>query len=226
MKRIIKKILKLKIIQKTLGFLIFLYMHFVYLTSRKEFVFEKNFNKDEFEKNKGVFAFWHGRLALMAFTTNKVQMNVLSSLHPDGRMVAYAMEMFGFKIIDGSSSKKSFSAFRTILKRCAKGESIAITPDGPRGPREKIGKSNIIKVAIKTKLKIYPITFSAKKIIRINSWDNFYFPLPFNTIYFLYADPIIPGADCSEENAEHYKKYLEAKLKNLCYRADHMAGLK
>lgn len=224
MKKITKKIIRLKFIQKFLATIIFLYIQFVYITSKKSFLFNKNFNKDEFVNNNAIYAFWHGRLAMMAFARSKIQVNVLISIHPDGRMISYAMEMFNFKIIEGSSFKNGLSAFKTLLDRAKNGESVAITPDGPRGPRNKIERSNIIKIAMKANLKIYPVTYSAKRLWIINSWDKFHFPLPFNHIYFMYDEPINPLENYSKENVEHYKKLLEAKMNNICYKVDKLAG--
>lgn len=225
MKKIIKKIYRVKFIQKCLAWLIFLYLHLVYLTSKKQIVFDEAINREKFQNQNAIFAFWHGRLALMSFACNKVQMNVLSSLHPDGRVIARAMELFDFKIIDGSSSKKAFSAFKKIIERCKCGESIAITPDGPRGPGMKINASNIIKVAYKTKLSIYPVTYSAKRVVKLNTWDKFLFPLPFNNLCFMYGAPIDVADNFSENNHQNYKKYLESNLNNLCYKADRLSGL-
>lgn len=225
MKKIIKKIHRIKIVQKGVAWLIFLYLHLVYLTSKKQVSFNKAIDQEKFQTQNAIFAFWHGRLALMAFACNKIQMNVLSSLHPDGRVIARAMELFGFKIIDGSSSKKSFSAFKKILERSKQHESIAITPDGPRGPGMEINASNIIKVAYKTKLNIYPVTYSAKWVIRLKTWDKFLFPLPFNNLCFMYGAPINVSENLSEEKHQNYKKYLETTLNNLCYKADRLSGL-
>ena len=61
-------------------------------------------------------------------------------------------------------------AFRTMMKRLQLGESIAITPDGPKGPKEKV-KEGIIKLAQMTNTPIIPLVWATRKFKIINIMD-------------------------------------------------------
>ena len=69
-------------------------------------------------------------------------------------MTDILFKLINMKIIYGSS-KKGVSAFIKMIKAIENGESIAITPDGPKGPKE-IVKDGIIKLAQTTGAPIVP----------------------------------------------------------------------
>jgi lysophospholipid acyltransferase (LPLAT)-like uncharacterized protein len=162
------------------------------LTSKKYYIYSEKFNKKLIEENNFIGAFWHNRLSMMFFLRHKkIKDNVLISEHKDGRVIASTSSLFGVNIITGSSSNISMESLKNIIRCLTKGENLTITPDGPRGPVYQIN-SNIAKIAQKTSKMIIPISFSCKKKIILRSWDRFIFPLPFNTIYFVYGNPIYP----------------------------------
>ena len=86
-------------------------------------------------------------------------------------MTDILFKLIKMKIIYGSS-KKGMSAFLKMVKCIKNGESIAITPDGPKGPKEKI-KDGLIKLAQTTGTPIVPIIWYTKKNKLLKSWDNF-----------------------------------------------------
>ncbi len=67
---------------------------------------------------------------------------------------------------------------RNILKQINDGKSLAITPDGPKGPRFKI-KGSVVQIGKKYGLPIIPAAYSASKAIVFKSWDRFILPIPF-----------------------------------------------
>ena len=93
--------------------------------------------------------------------------------------------------------KKGVSAFIKMIKAIENGESIAITPDGPKGPKE-IVKDGIIKLAQTTGAPIVPLFWKVKNHKLLNSWDNFIIPFPFSKgvlikmrfLYFLLIFPL------------------------------------
>jgi hypothetical protein len=121
----------------------------------------------------------------------------LASRHGDGRFVGKVMEKFGFISILGSTkrSKKSsrgieISSLREILRGLKKGHSLGITPDGPRGPNQKIS-GELINLAKLSGAEILPVSQTTSNFIQFNSWDKFKFPLPFSKICFYFAEETI-----------------------------------
>ena len=118
------------------SFFITQYVRLVWITSKWDIVGKEN--PDPFwQQNKPVIAcFWHGRLLMMFkswFGQHKLHM--LISSHPDGQIIARTTQHFGYGWIAGSSSKGGRKAVVNILKVLKGGESVGVTPDGPRGPR-------------------------------------------------------------------------------------------
>ena len=58
------------------------------------------------------------------------------------------------------------------------GGDVAITPDGPRGPRYKLGPG-IILLAQQTGAPVVPIHVEYSRYLRAGRWDGFMIPVPF-----------------------------------------------
>ena len=105
-------------------------------------------------------------------------------------------------------------AFRQMVKCIQLGESVAITPDGPKGPKEKV-KDGIIKLAQITNSPIIPLVWSTKKFKIINSWDNFVIPMPFSKGVYSFGKPIYIKKKINENELAMFKQKLELELKRL-----------
>ena len=62
---------------------------------------------------------------------------MLISGHRDGKIISNAVAHLGIETIKGSSSKDKISSAKEILNNLKIYNVIGITPDGPRGPKEK-----------------------------------------------------------------------------------------
>ncbi|MCX7965476.1 MAG: DUF374 domain-containing protein [Syntrophorhabdaceae bacterium] len=142
--------------------IIFLIIKFIQITSRIEHINRHNLN-DNLEKGQNfIVCFWHGRLLMMPFARLRKTGKVLISRHRDGEFIARVIKFFGLESIRGSFRKKSVSSVREIISSLKDGFDVAITPDGPKGPRFKV-KQGIIELARITKTPILPVTYSACK---------------------------------------------------------------
>jgi hypothetical protein len=172
-----------------------------------------------------IFAFWHGRMFVLPFVFERYaeKVNVLISRHRDGEFAAKLIEAIGFKTVRGSTGKGKGGerAFLEMVKILSRGEAVAITPDGPKGPAEKV-KKGIVKLSMKTGVPVYPISFSAKPCYRFNSWDSFMLPLPFSRCVVRVGKPVYP-AQLSEDEL---KERIELELKKLTDLCDEEAGWK
>ena len=59
------------------------------------------------------------------------------------------------------------------------GVDIAITPDGPRGPRYRLNPG-VLKVAQQTGVGVMPINVEYSRCWQLKSWDGFMIPKPFS----------------------------------------------
>jgi len=166
-----------------------------------------------------IVAFWHGRMLLLPFALRDYadKVSILISRHRDGELVAELVERLGFKTVRGSTGrgKGGSKAFLEMVNLIKRGEVVAITPDGPRGPREKV-KPGAIKLSMVTGAPIYPLTFGCTGEFHLNSWDRFTIPRPFSKCRVILGEPLRPEEFKSEkEMAER----LELTLKELTQKA-------
>jgi len=134
-----------------------------------------------------IFCTWHNRLALALpiwhrFRRSKnksAKMAAISSASKDGAIVAGILERFGAQPVRGSSSRRGVHAMIEMVKWGRKGYDLAVTPDGPRGPKYTV-QPGIISLAQMTGFPILSISYSLSRKITLTSWDRFQIPLPFS----------------------------------------------
>src|SRR3990172_7496428 len=154
-----------------------------------------------------ILAFWHGRLLMMPFCYHGKRIKLLISENKDGDLLARAMKRFGYDSIRGSTTRGGASAMREMIK-AARESDIAITPDGPKGPRY-IVQDGVIALARLAGVPIIPVTFGSSKKKVFGSWDSFNLPYPFSRGAFMWGEPIYVSKD---DNMEDKRKELEVKL--------------
>lgn len=148
-------------------------------------------------------ALWHGRLMMVpCFIPSNIHKNVVVSTHSDGEIIARVQKYLRVKTIRGSTNKGGIGAVREIMKKLHSGESVAITPDGPRGPARKVN-GTLVDIAKKLDIPIIPATFSCGKHKKAKSWDSFMIAKPFGKGVFICGDPLLPSdADFGAEKLE------------------------
>jgi len=169
---------------------------------------------------KGViYAVWHGRMLvpILALRQNKVAAMV--SRHNDGEMIARTIVRLGYETVRGSSSHGGREAYRDMLKMLKAGRVCAVLPDGPRGPRCEL-KLGTILLAQRGNAVLLPITFSARKPIVINSWDQFMLWKPFSKIRLVYGKPFVVPRKISPQKLEPIRLEFEKQMNDLQKDAD------
>ena len=206
-----KKLLKHFIVQQLLAFIAFIYIVFVKITSNIKY--ENIDSPTKYWKNKKPFilAFWHGQLMTFSYAwkINK-KLNVLGSSHSDGRFGASIARYFKLNNIPISSDGNNLS-LRPIFKILNSNNYIAITPDGPRGPKEKVSEG-IIKIAKISKVPIIPVGFGSSKNFCLKSWDSFLITLPFSKCRIVWGDSITIPENLEDQEIATYKKIIEEKI--------------
>ena len=97
----------------------------------------------------------------------------------DGAFLAAILERFGVQPVRGSSSRRGAQALLELTTWAERGYDLAITPDGPRGPRYVV-QDGAMSLAQITGLPIVPVSYFLKWKIQLKSWDGFQIPLPFS----------------------------------------------
>nr|WP_281376870.1 lysophospholipid acyltransferase family protein [Acidocella aromatica] len=103
---------------------------------------------------------------------------VLSSMHRDGKLIGNVMRYLGMELVSGSSSRGGAEAVEALTQALADGKHVAITPDGPRGPR-RVAAPGVARLAALTGAPVLPFGVWTSRAITMNTWDKMRFPLPF-----------------------------------------------
>ena len=171
-----------------------------------------------------ICAFWHGRLMLAPHGWPKgTPIHVMISRHRDGESIARATRHVGVVPIRGSRTRGGVAAGRASLRVLKGGGYVAISPDGPRGPRMRV-QPGIIALARLSGAPIVPITFAVSRRAVANSWDRFLIALPFGRGVYLWGPPLHVAADADEAARESARMTLEERLNALTAEADRMVG--
>jgi lysophospholipid acyltransferase (LPLAT)-like uncharacterized protein len=168
-------------------------------------------------------AFWHARLLPMAFCRHGPRVNVMISQHRDGELIARTVSRLGMHVTRGSTTRGGAGALREAVRRLEAGFDLAVTPDGPRGPRHRV-QAGVIEAARLSGAPIVPATFSARPARFLNSWDRFLLPYPFSRGLFLYGEPMTVPRDLDPATREALRKQLEDRLRDLTRQGDEEVG--
>ncbi len=109
-----------------------------------------------------IMAFWHGQLLMMPYAYPGPGMTALISEHRDGELIARTVQRLGFFVTRGSTTAGAARGLRQLVKQARQGYDVAITPDGPRGPRH-VAQPGAIELARLSGLPIVPVAFGASK---------------------------------------------------------------
>jgi len=166
-----------------------------------------------------IAAFWHGRLLMMPFLYPGQPRTILISHHRDGEYISRIATILGLEVIRGSATRGGARAFKQMVQALREGRHLAITPDGPTGPRGKV-KLGVIELAKLTGAPILPVSFSAAHRRFLTSWDAFLVPLPFSRAVYVWGEPIYVEPAATREEMVKYQELLGARLELLTMEAD------
>lgn len=159
-----------------------------------------------------ICCFWHSKLLVAAYTLRNTGKTAVVSSSKDGRLAALVTRNWGHQTIYGSSTRGGFSATRQCVRSLKDGRSIAITPDGPRGPKE-IVKNGVAQISILSGVPVIPIKISADRAWYLRSWDRFMIPAPFAKVTMTVGEPIYPPMHSQDiDSMEHFIQQIQSKL--------------
>lgn len=169
-----------------------------------------------------IFCLWHNRLILcmeayQQHTRSRDpggELAALISASKDGAFLAAILERFRVQPVRGSSSRRGPQALLELTSWAERGYNLAITPDGPRGPRY-IVQEGVMSLAQLTGLPIVPFSFYARRKVKMKTWDGFQIPLPFSRCELSLGKPIHVPRDATDTQREEVRKKLEETLKEI-----------
>ena len=174
-----------------------------------------------------IYVVWHGRILLVPWFNAWLRRTrgaraplVLASRSRDGDVVARYVARFGLPVVRGSSSRGGDAALRRLVGAIRSGTDVAIVPDGPRGPSERL-QPGVVTLAVLTGAPVVPLAVGAGPGRRLRTWDRFLVPLPFARCALVFG-PMLRverGADRARACKE-----VERALLDVTARADAMTA--
>jgi lysophospholipid acyltransferase (LPLAT)-like uncharacterized protein len=169
--------------------------------------------------HRPIYAFWHGRLLGLAYSHRDRKIQIMISEHADGEIIAQVAGLLGIGSVRGSTTRGGLRALRALGRKLLKGFAVAITPDGPRGPRHVL-QSGAIYIAMRTGHPLLPLTSSGWPRWTFNSWDRFIVPRPFSNVLVCFGEPFYVPPNLNEKQREEYRRRFEKQMVELVETAD------
>jgi len=172
-------------------------------------------------KNHGrvILATWHQNIFFSIWLLRKKELTALISGSKDGEIIFNVFNNYGYSAVRGSTSKGGIPALKQLINLLKKGNSVALTPDGPLGPPEKI-QSGVILLAKYANVPIIPWHYEAHDQWRLKSWDKHKIPKPFTTIIESFGEPFYVPQTLLTEEVPLFCEKLETILKELTKRTE------
>ncbi len=141
------------------------------------------------EASRVVLTLWHGQLLPLLWAHRQPTAAMISE-HKDGDILARVVETFGFFSVRGSSSRGATRVLLEAVQVLKRGADIALTPDGPRGPRYSFAPGALV-LAHRASAPVVSLVAHVDRKWQLRSWDGFEIPKPFARVTIEYGEPVM-----------------------------------
>ncbi|MEM9392743.1 MAG: DUF374 domain-containing protein [Pseudomonadota bacterium] len=176
-----KRIAGSTIFNEIVSFFVYGYLWLCYATTRWDRHGFEEMNDFVRSGQPVLTVIWHERLWMSPFLFDTT-LGKICSITSESRIAytgKFLLRRFDFETIMIDPKKNPVGLNRQLFRRIREGYSIAISPDGTRGP-PRVAKSFPITWARKTKMPVFCATFAVRWRLKTPTWDRSHIPLPFN----------------------------------------------
>jgi lysophospholipid acyltransferase (LPLAT)-like uncharacterized protein len=172
-------------------------------------------------KEKFIYVLWHEYLLVPIVRFHYSRVRLLVSQHSDGLIVAELCKHLRMGVVRGSKTRGGMLAVRRLLRR-SRYRFLAVTPDGPQGPRRRVN-AGVIFLAQKLGWPIIAIGVGLRGPWRLKTWDRLAIPRPFQPAAFVTSEPLFIPPNVNRDQLEMYRQKVEAMLTELTAFAERAA---
>ena len=218
--------------QVTLGSAIALWMALVKRTTRWEVRHPERLAPIT-DSDQGLIALtWHSRFALLnsAWRRGWQSPHVMVSRSREGAVVHYTSRALGLATLRGSARKPGKTATKggeqaasQALAALRGGACVVITPDGPRGPRQRL-RIGALRLARASGVPLMPCALAVSRRRHAKSWDRTLLPGLFGRGVILWGEPLRIPPDTDDAALEAMRAELEARMNADLAEADRATG--
>jgi hypothetical protein len=224
----VKKLVRTPWVQSALAWLASAYLRATLASMRWRYENREVADAAAAASGGAIGCFWHGRIALAPASLplfRRKPRRVLISNSPDGNLVAKIVGRMGFPAIRGSSTmdnrkaRRSVQAFREAVGFIEAGGVVVVTPDGPRGPPQRMPEGPVM-LARAGQTPVILAGFAARPTLTLRSWDKTRIPLPFGRGCIVFDGPFVLARDAGPTAVEVARRDWEARLTAVQARAE------
>lgn len=177
------------------------------------------------EGGAALICFWHSRIlgctryCQLELVRRSFPVRAMVSRSEDGEIISRVIESWGAETARGSSSGGGSRALRRLSRFLSNPPAVAATtPDGPRGPAERVQPGTLLAAQL-SGAPILPMSYAASRCWRLSSWDRFIVPKPFSRL----AVAVGPALTIERQAGEGERERLRGELEEALRRADRRA---
>lgn len=172
-----------------------------------------------------IYTGWHGRSFIPAQFFKGRGVWCIISHSRDGEMQKRIFTRYGFQVIRGSTGRGGERALVESIRVLRKGDEMAITPDGPRGPSGVV-QPGVMMMARKSGCALVPVGSSSSRGWYAPTWDRYLIPWMFSRAAFVFGEPVYVPGDADDETVEAIRLTLEGEIANMQAEAERLVGAK
>jgi lysophospholipid acyltransferase (LPLAT)-like uncharacterized protein len=161
-----------------------------------------------------IYALWHENFLIPIVRFGTPAVAALVSRHADGQVLGSLIRATGMRVVHGSTSRGGVAAVRQLLRADAEHRHLAVTPDGPRGPR-RVVQPGVVYLASRAGMRIVPVGVGHRRPWRMKSWDSFAVPRPFSRVRCLFGEPLAVPPGLAPYALEPHAGRLQVELDRL-----------
>jgi lysophospholipid acyltransferase (LPLAT)-like uncharacterized protein len=160
--------------------------------------------------NRFIYAFWHDQIIAGVGLFKGSDVPSMASQSFDGDLIARALVKLGYPApARGSTSRGGQGALKALADVLRSGQSVVLTPDGPRGPRHR-AQSGVVALARLTGTPVLPVAFHLRPVLRLKGWDRMQIPWPFARGQIVFGNPFdCDPAESDSQQLERFQNELE-----------------
>ncbi len=170
-----------------------------------------------------IFLVWHEYILCPFYLRGHCDISMLMSKHSDGEILTQAARHMGFGAVRGSSSRGGVQALREIFRR-SDSLNLAITPDGPRGPRRELAMGPVY-LSSRLGLPLIPLGFGYDRPWRVErAWDKCAIPRPYSQARSVVGPAIQVPPKLDRAALEPWRRQVESTLNFVTIQAEQWAA--
>jgi hypothetical protein len=184
--------------------------------------YEPQVDPADFSPRSKIYVFWHEYLLFPLFLRGHCNLMMLLSQHRDAEVLGRIGYHMGFEVVRGSTRRGGTAALRQLLTH-GRRRHLAITPDGPRGPRRRLAPGAVY-LASRLGLPLVLLGFGYDRPWRVRSWDRFAIPRPFCRARAVPSPHLYIPPDLDRQGIEYFREKIERLLNRLTDEAEAWAA--